>query len=52
MKVALFTFSVRISVRREVPDDASGDEGIASAIAEEPDAADGRLAADLNFPKR
>jgi hypothetical protein len=42
----LFTFAGRISATREAPDVASFDEGIASAISKEKDAADGRLAAD------
>jgi hypothetical protein len=41
--VALFTFSVRISVRREAPNDAAGDEVIAVAIAEESDVSVGAL---------
>ena len=42
----MFTSSVRISVKREAPDVTDGDEGIASAIAEETDVTDGCLAAD------
>ena len=40
---ALFTFSVKLSAERNAPDDAAGDEGIATAIPEEQDAADGAL---------
>lgn len=40
----MFAFSRRISVRREVSDGGIGDEGIAQAIAKEPDAPDERLA--------
>jgi len=48
----LFTFTGKISVRREVPDATAGDEGIAPAIAEETDAVDGCLAADRNFARK
>ncbi len=40
-KWAVFTSSVRDSVRREGPDGAAHDEGIALAISEERGAADG-----------
>ncbi len=49
---ALFGFPGRISVRREVPDAAVDDEGIALAIAEEANAADGRLAADRKLREK
>jgi len=42
----MFTFAGRISVKREAPDGTGGDKGIALAIAEEPEASDGSLAAD------
>ena len=50
--LALFGFPGRISVRREVPDAAVDDEGIALAIAEEANAADGRLAADRKLREK
>jgi len=50
-KRAMFTSAGRISVKREAPDGASGDKGIALAIAEEPDAPSGSLAADQKLTK-
>jgi len=41
----MIIFTGRVSARREAQDAATGDEGIALAIAVEPDAAYGRLAA-------
>ena len=42
---AMFTFTGRISAKRKAPDAVVFDEGIAPAISEEKNTADGRLAA-------
>ena len=49
---ALFTFTGRISAKREASDVVVFDEGIALAISEEKNATDERLAAGLNFPEK
>jgi predicted transcriptional regulator len=49
---ALFTFTGRVSVRREASDVASSEEAIASAIAEEQDAADGCLVAHRKLTEK
>ena len=41
----MFTFTGRISAKRKAPDAVVFDEGIAPAISEEKNTADGRLAA-------
>lgn len=43
---AVFTFTGRVSVKRDSSDEAAGDEGIAPAIAVETDTADACVAAD------
>jgi hypothetical protein len=48
----LFTFTGRVSVRREAPDAAASDEAIASAIVEELDAVDGCLVADRKLTEK
>ncbi len=49
---ARFTFTGRISAKRKAPDAVVFDEGIASAISEEKNTADGRLAAGRKLTEK